>query len=62
MGVCVLRRAIYLEGQTIMILSVDAVSLVLSLACFLGAAVQVSSPRVNLTAAGLALWVSSVLF
>jgi len=43
-------------------ISVDVVLLVLALVCFLGAAVNVSSPRVNLVAAGLAFWVASIVF
>jgi len=60
-GLYVLRNAIHLEGEAIMI-SVDVVLLVLALVCFLGAAVNVSSPRVNLVAAGLAFWVASIVF
>jgi hypothetical protein len=37
------------------------VLLILALVCFLAAAAGVSSPRVNLLAAGLALWVASIL-
>jgi len=35
--------------------------LILALVCFLAAALNVSSPRVNLIAAGLSLWVLSIL-
>lgn len=42
-------------------MTLDVVLLVLALVCFLAAAAQVSSPRVNLVAAGLALWVASIL-
>ena len=35
--------------------------LILALVCFLASAVQVASPRVNLLASGLALWVLSLL-
>jgi hypothetical protein len=40
---------------------IDLVLLILALVCFLAAAAGVSSPRVNLLAAGLALWVASIL-
>jgi hypothetical protein len=40
---------------------VDIVLIVAALVCFILAAVNVASPRVNLVAAGLALWVASVL-
>jgi len=40
-------------------MTLDLVLLVLALVCFLAAAAQVSSPRINLVAAGLALWVAS---
>jgi len=42
-------------------INLDLVLLVLALVCFLAAAANVSSPRVNLIGAGLALWVASVL-
>ena len=42
-------------------MTVDSVLLVVALACFLAAAFNVSSPRLNLVAAGLALWVLSIL-
>ena len=42
-------------------ISVDVVLLVLALVCFLAAAGNVGSPRVNLIGAGLALWVLSIL-
>lgn len=42
-------------------MTVDLVLLVLALVCFLAAAANVSSPKVNLVAAGLALWVASLL-
>ena len=44
-----------------MTLTLDVVLLILALVCFLAAAAQVSSPRVNLVAAGLALWVASIV-
>jgi uncharacterized membrane protein YccC len=56
----VLRDRIYLEGQTVM-MTIDLVLLILALVCFLAAAANVSSPRINLVAAGLALWVGSIL-
>jgi len=49
-----------MERETIMI-TLDTVLLVVALVCFLAAAANVSSPRVNLVAAGLALWMASVL-
>jgi hypothetical protein len=42
-------------------MTLDLVLLVLALVCFLAAAANVSSPRVNLVAAGLGLWVASIL-
>jgi len=42
-------------------MTVDLVLLVLALVCFLAAAANVSSPRINLIGAGLALWVGSIL-
>jgi hypothetical protein len=42
-------------------MTIDLVLLILALVCFLAAAAQVASPRVNLLAAGLALWVASLL-
>ena len=62
LGVCVLRNRIYLAGETIMIITLDVVLLILALVCFLASALNVSSPRVNLLATGLALWVASILF
>jgi len=59
-GLYRLRNAIYLEGETIMI-TVELVLLILALVCFLAAAVNVSSPRINLVATGLALWILSLL-
>ena len=41
--------------------TVDVVLIVAALVCFVLAAVNVASPRLNLIAAGLALWVASVL-
>ena len=41
--------------------ALDTVLLVLALVCFVLAAVQVTSPKMNLLALGLALWVASVL-
>jgi len=61
MGLCLLRNAIYVERETVMI-SVDVVLLILAFVCFLAAAFNVSSPRVNLVAAGLAFWVASIVF
>jgi hypothetical protein len=43
------------------VINLDVVLLVLALVCFLAAAVNVSSPKVNLVAAGLALWVASIV-
>jgi hypothetical protein len=42
-------------------MTIDLVLLVLALVCFLAAAANVSSPRVNLVAAGLACWIASLL-
>ena len=42
-------------------MTLDLVLLVVALVCFLAAAANVSSPRVNLVAAGLALWVASIV-
>ena len=42
-------------------ITLHLVLLILALVCFLGAAANVSSPRVNLIAAGLALWILSLL-
>jgi hypothetical protein len=42
-------------------MTLDLVLLILALVCFLAAAANVSSPRVNLVAVGLALWMASVL-
>ena len=42
-------------------MTIDLVLLVLALVCFLAAALNVSSPRINLVAAGLALWMASVV-
>ena len=42
-------------------ITIRLVLLILALVCFLAAAAGVSSPRVNLLAAGLALWVGSLL-
>jgi len=42
-------------------ISLDVVLLVVALVCFLAAAANLQSPRVNLVAAGLALWVASIL-
>ena len=44
-----------------MMLTLDVVLLILALVCLVLATVQVPSPRVNLLAAGLALWVASIL-
>ena len=40
---------------------IDLVLLILALVCFLAAAANIASPRVNLIAAGLAAWVASIL-
>jgi len=42
-------------------ITIDLVLLIVALVCFLAAAAQVASPRVNLLAAGLAAWVASLL-
>lgn len=42
-------------------MTIDLILLVLALVCFLAAAANIPSPRVNLIAAGLALWVGSLL-
>jgi uncharacterized membrane protein required for colicin V production len=42
-------------------MTIDLVLLIVACVCFLAAALGVSSPRVNLVAAGLALWVASIL-
>jgi len=42
-------------------ITIDLVLLILALICFLAAAANVSSPRINLVAAGLALWMASVV-
>jgi hypothetical protein len=42
-------------------MTIDLVLLVVALVCFLAAAANLASPRVNLIAAGLALWVASLL-
>lgn len=42
-------------------ITIDLVLLILALVCFLAAAANVSSPRVNLLAAGLACWVASIV-
>ena len=42
-------------------ITIDLVLLIVALVCFLAAAANVSSPRVNLIAAGLALWVASIV-
>lgn len=43
-------------------ITLDVLLLILALVCFLAAAANVSSPRLNLVAAGLALWIISLLF
>lgn len=60
MGLYLLRDAIHLEGEAVM-MTLDMVLLILALICFLAAAANIPSPRVNLIAAGLALWMLSVL-
>jgi hypothetical protein len=42
-------------------MTIDLVLLILALVCFLAAAANVSSPRINLIAAGLACWIASLL-
>jgi len=42
-------------------MTLDLVLLILALVCFLAAAANVSSPRINLIGAGLALWVASIV-
>jgi len=42
-------------------MTIDLILLVLALVCFLAAAANIPSPRVNLVAAGLALWIGSLL-
>lgn len=42
-------------------LSLKFVLLLLALICFVLATLEVSAPRVNLTAAGLAFWILSVM-
>ena len=42
-------------------MTIDLILLILALVCFLASAANVQSPRVNLVAAGLALWVASLL-
>ena len=42
-------------------ITLHLVLLILALVCFLAAAANVQSPRINLVAAGLALWVASLL-
>jgi hypothetical protein len=48
-------------GRESVMATVDVVLIVAALVCFVLAAVNVASPRLNLIAAGLALWVASVL-
>jgi hypothetical protein len=43
-------------------MTADFVLILLAFICFVAAALQVSSPRVNLVAAGLACWVATLLF
>lgn len=42
-------------------ISAHVVLMILSIVCFLLAALEVSTPRVNLMAAGLALWAIATL-
>jgi len=42
-------------------MTIDLVLLILALVCFLAASFNVSSPRINLVAAGLACWVLTLL-
>ena len=42
-------------------MTIDLVLLILALVCFIAAGVNVSSPRLNLVGAGLALWILSLL-
>ena len=55
-----LWNGVHLEGDTM--ITLDVLLLILALVCFLAAAANVSSPRLNLVAAGLALWITSLLF
>ena len=55
-----MRNAIYVEREAVMI-TIDLVLLIVAFVCFLAAAGNVSSARMNLTAAGLAAWVLSLL-
>lgn len=43
-------------------MSPDLICIVIALVCFVAAALGVSSPKVNLVAAGLAAWVATLLF
>ena len=54
-----LWNGIYLEGNPM--ITIDLILLILALVCFLAAAANVVSPRLNLIAAGLALWITSLL-
>lgn len=42
-------------------ITVDLVLLIVALICFLAAAANIPSPRINLIAAGLAAWMLSAL-
>jgi len=42
-------------------MTIDLILLVLALVCFLAAAANIPSPRLNLIGAGLALWILSLL-
>ena len=43
-------------------MSTDLILLIVAFICFIAAAVGVSSPRVNLVAAGLAAYIATLLF
>ena len=42
-------------------ITIHVIALLLALICFILAAIEVSAPRVNLVALGLALWIVDVL-
>ena len=54
-----LWNSVHVEGNTM--ITIDLILLILALVCFLAAAANVVSPRLNLIAAGLALWITSLL-
>ena len=55
-----LRNPVHMESQAVM-MTIDLVLLIVALVCFLAAAANIPSSRVNRIAAGLALWVLSLL-